>query len=179
MNDKFGWGRAGDPGVEEPAVPAPHPRLRCSPPSARISRTPPAASAAGPWQVLRHIILPLSMPGILIAVALVFIMTFGDFAITPIAGPIYPILARRAHVHEGADLSEWNLAACIGMVIMVASLAFRGRSSAHGAAAARGRRHDRRLAAAPGCGPAAPVARRLPGRAGGQSCCCCGRACRC
>src|SRR5262249_58850712 len=45
---------------------------------------------AGPLQLLRHIILPLSMPGILIAVALVFIITFGDFAITRIAGPIYP-----------------------------------------------------------------------------------------
>jgi putative spermidine/putrescine transport system permease protein len=81
---------------------------------------------AGPWQVLRHIILPLSMPGILIAVVLVFIMTFGDFAITRIAGPIYPTsLAVLMHT-KALTLSEWNLAACIGMVIMVASLTFVG-----------------------------------------------------
>jgi putative spermidine/putrescine transport system permease protein len=81
---------------------------------------------AGPWQVLRHIILPLSMPGILIAVVLVFIMTFGDFAITRIAGPVYPTsLAVLMHT-KALTLSEWNLAACIGMVIMVASLAFVG-----------------------------------------------------
>jgi putative spermidine/putrescine transport system permease protein len=82
-------GRAGDPGVEEPAVPAPRPRLRaCHHPHGYRGRRP--QPRAGPWQVLRHIILPLSMPGILIAVVLVFIMTFGDFAITRIAGPIYP-----------------------------------------------------------------------------------------
>jgi len=76
--------------------------------------------------VLRYIILPLSMPGILIAVVLVFIMTFGDFAITRIAGPIYPTsLAVLMHT-KALTLSEWNLAACIGMVIMVASLAFVG-----------------------------------------------------
>jgi ABC-type spermidine/putrescine transport system permease subunit I len=81
---------------------------------------------AGPWQVLRHIILPLSMPGILIAVVLVFIMTFGDFAITRIAGPIYPSsLAVLMHT-KALTLSEWNLAACIGMVIIVASLVFVG-----------------------------------------------------
>jgi putative spermidine/putrescine transport system permease protein len=79
---------------------------------------------AGPWQVLRHIILPLSMPGILIAVALVFIMTFGDFAITRIAGPIYPSsLAVLMHT-RALTLNEWNVAACIGMVIIVASLVF-------------------------------------------------------
>lgn len=79
---------------------------------------------AGPWQVLRHIVLPLSMPGILIAVALVFIMTFGDFAITRIAGPIYPSSLAVLMQTKAMTLNEWNVAACIGMVIIVASLVF-------------------------------------------------------
>jgi len=79
---------------------------------------------AGPWQVLRHIVLPLSMPGILIAVALVFIMTFGDFAITRVAGPIYPSSLAVLMQTKAMTLNEWNVAACIGMVIIVASLLF-------------------------------------------------------
>ena len=45
---------------------------------------------ANPFQVVLHILLPLSIPGILIAVVLVFILTFGDYAITKVAGPVYP-----------------------------------------------------------------------------------------
>ena len=45
---------------------------------------------ANPLQVVLHIVLPLSIPGILIAVVLVFILTFGDYAITKVAGPSIP-----------------------------------------------------------------------------------------
>jgi putative spermidine/putrescine transport system permease protein len=79
---------------------------------------------AGPWQVARHIILPLSMPGILVAVALVFILTFGDFAITRVAGPIYPSSLSVLMHTKALTLQEWDVAACIGVVIIVASLLF-------------------------------------------------------
>lgn len=76
------------------------------------------------WRVIWHVILPLSIPGLLIAVALVFIMTFGDFAITKIAGPVYPS-SLSVLMHTAAfTLGEWNKAACIGVVIIVASLLF-------------------------------------------------------
>jgi putative spermidine/putrescine transport system permease protein len=76
------------------------------------------------WRVIWHVILPLSIPGILIAVALVFIMTFGDFAITKIAGPVYPS-SLSVLMHTSAfTLGEWNKAACIGVVIIVTSLLF-------------------------------------------------------
>jgi putative spermidine/putrescine transport system permease protein len=76
------------------------------------------------WRVIWHVILPLSIPGILIAVALVFIMTFGDFAITKIAGPIYPS-SLSVLMHTSAfTLGEWNKAACIGVVIIITSLLF-------------------------------------------------------
>lgn len=77
---------------------------------------------AGPLGVVRHIILPLSMPGLLIAVALVFIMTFGDFAITRVAGPVYPNSLSVLMHTKALTLQEWEVAACIGVVIIVASL---------------------------------------------------------
>ena len=134
---------------------------------------------AGPWQVLRHIILPLSMPGILIAVVLVFIMTFGDFAITRIAGPIYPILARRAHAHEGADPERVEPGGLHRHGHHGRLARLRGRLRAHGARCCRGRRHDgaspcrARLRACRACRSASSWLRWR------QSCCCCGRACRC
>ncbi len=76
------------------------------------------------WRVIWHVILPLSIPGLLIAVALVFIMTFGDFAITKIAGPVYPSSLSVLMHTTAFTLSEWNKAACIGVVIIVASLLF-------------------------------------------------------
>lgn len=79
---------------------------------------------AGPFAVIRHIILPLSMPGIMISVALVFILTFGDFAITRVAGPIYPT-SLSVLMHTAAyTLHDWATAACIGVVIVVTSLVF-------------------------------------------------------
>jgi len=79
---------------------------------------------AGKLALLRHIILPLSIPGILVAVILVFIMTFGDYAITKVAGPVYPIsLSIRMHT-TATMFQEWNRAAGIGVIIIVVSLLF-------------------------------------------------------
>ena len=79
---------------------------------------------ASPLAVVRYVILPLSMPGILIAVALVFIMTFGDYAITRVAGPIYPNSLSVLMVTKAYTLHDWATAACVGVVIVVTSLVF-------------------------------------------------------
>ena len=79
---------------------------------------------ANPWQVVRYILLPMSMPGMLIAVVLVFIMTFGDYAITRIAGPVYPSSLSVLMYTKALTLQQWGAAACIGMVIIVTSLVF-------------------------------------------------------
>jgi putative spermidine/putrescine transport system permease protein len=79
---------------------------------------------ASPWRVILHIILPLSAPGILIAVVLVFILTFGDYAITRVAGPVYPSSLSVLMYTDAFTLQQWGIAACIGMVIIVASLGF-------------------------------------------------------
>jgi putative spermidine/putrescine transport system permease protein len=77
---------------------------------------------ANPLQVILHVLLPLSLPGILIAVVLVFIMTFGDYAITRVAGPVYPSSLSVLMYTKAFTLNEWGAAACIGVVIIFASL---------------------------------------------------------
>jgi putative spermidine/putrescine transport system permease protein len=79
---------------------------------------------ASPLRVIFHIVLPLSAPGILIAVVLVFILTFGDYAITRVAGPVYPSSLSVLMYTDAFTLQQWGIAACIGMVIIVASLGF-------------------------------------------------------
>jgi len=79
---------------------------------------------ASPLRVILHVTLPLSVPGILIAVVLVFILTFGDFAITRVAGPVYPSSLSVLMYTEAFTLQKWGPAACIGVVIVVASLLF-------------------------------------------------------
>jgi len=76
------------------------------------------------FAVVRHIILPLSMPGVLVAVILIFIKTFGDYAITKSAGPIYPT-SLSVNMHTTATMfREWNRAACIGVIIIATALVF-------------------------------------------------------
>ena len=79
---------------------------------------------ASPLRVILHIVLPLSVPGILIAVVLVFILTFGDFAITRVAGPVYPSSLSVLMYTDAFTLQKWGLAACIGMIVIVSSLGF-------------------------------------------------------
>ncbi|MBU2531990.1 MAG: ABC transporter permease [Alphaproteobacteria bacterium] len=79
---------------------------------------------AGRFEVFRHILLPLSMPGIMIAVVLVFIGAFGDFAINTIAGPTYPPPLAVLMVTSANLMQEWNFAACIGVLIMAVSIVF-------------------------------------------------------
>ncbi|MDR2258768.1 MAG: ABC transporter permease [Treponema sp.] len=79
---------------------------------------------AGKLKVVFYITIPLSIPGILVAVVLVFIMTFGDFAITKIAGPVYPNSMSVRMLTEAMVFQEWNKAAVMGVVIMITALIF-------------------------------------------------------
>jgi putative spermidine/putrescine transport system permease protein len=79
---------------------------------------------ANPLRVVLHVTLPLSIPGILIAVVLVFILTFGDFAITRVAGPVYPNSLSVLMYTKAFTLQQWGIAACIGVVIVATSLLF-------------------------------------------------------
>jgi putative spermidine/putrescine transport system permease protein len=74
--------------------------------------------------VFRHVIFPLSIPGALTGVILVFIGVFGDYAINIIAGPLYPpSLAIRMYLF-GKGFGEWGQAACIAIIIILGSIFF-------------------------------------------------------
>jgi putative spermidine/putrescine transport system permease protein len=77
---------------------------------------------AGRIALLRHVFIPLAMPGILVSMILMFIMAFGDYPITKIEGPVYPpSLAVRMYT-TAALYQEWNQAAVLGVVIIVTAL---------------------------------------------------------
>jgi putative spermidine/putrescine transport system permease protein len=79
---------------------------------------------AGSFAVFRHVLLPLSIPGAVTGVVLVFIGVFGDFAVNGIAGPVYPLsLSTRMYVLSHT-FGDWGQAGAIAIVIMVGSLVF-------------------------------------------------------
>lgn len=79
---------------------------------------------ANTFSVLRHIIFPLSLPSALVAVILVFIRTFNDFAISNTAGPLYPTSLANLMHKKAYMFNEWNTSACIGVMMMVTSIVF-------------------------------------------------------
>lgn len=79
---------------------------------------------ANRFSVLRHVIFPLSLPSALVAVILVFIQTFNDFAIAKTVGPLYPTSISNLMYLYAYTFSEWNTSACIGVMMMLTSVAF-------------------------------------------------------
>lgn len=79
---------------------------------------------AGPWAVFQHVLFPLSIPGVVTGVILVFIGVFGDYAINTVAGPLYPPSLSIRMYFFGHNFGEWGQAACIAIIIMVSSLLF-------------------------------------------------------
>ena len=79
---------------------------------------------AGPWQVFRDILFPLSIPGIVTGVVLVFIGIFGDYAINTVAGPRYPpSLAIRMYANARI-FNDWGQAACLALIIILSSMIY-------------------------------------------------------
>ena len=74
---------------------------------------------AGAWQRLRHVIIPLIMPGILRSSILVFAFTFGTFEVPYLLGQTYPavlpVLAYRNY-HD-VDLNARPEAMAMSIVI--------------------------------------------------------------
>ena len=79
---------------------------------------------AGPWAVFRDILFPLSIPGIVTGVVLVFIGIFGDYAINTVAGPKYPpSLAIRMYTNARV-FNDWGQAACLAVIIILSSMVY-------------------------------------------------------
>jgi putative spermidine/putrescine transport system permease protein len=78
---------------------------------------------AGSRAILFRIYIPLAMPGILVSMILMFIKAFGDFAITSVAGPIYPPSISQRMRNTATLFQEWDKAAVLGVVIILTTLA--------------------------------------------------------
>jgi mannopine transport system permease protein len=76
--------------------------------------------------VLRHIILPLSLPGVAAGMVLVFIISLGYF-ITPmlLGGPTTMMIATLI-TQQATKLLDWPLASAIATVLLVVTLAIVG-----------------------------------------------------
>ncbi len=79
---------------------------------------------AGPLSLFRHVTLPLTLPSAMVAVILVFVKVFNDFAISSTAGPTYPYSLANLMYTKAYMFQEWNQSACIGVVMMVTSVVF-------------------------------------------------------
>ncbi|MEN1761826.1 MULTISPECIES: ABC transporter permease [Anoxynatronum] len=77
---------------------------------------------ANRWQVARHVLIPLSMPGILVSVILVFIRAYGGFEIPKLAGPVYPI-ALPVLMHTSiTEMFDWDTGSVVGTVIIISAM---------------------------------------------------------
>jgi putative spermidine/putrescine transport system permease protein len=79
---------------------------------------------AGPLRLFAQITFPLTVPSALVAIILVFIGAFSDFAVTKAAGPLYPTTLSVLMHTTAYEFQEWNRAACMGVVMIVATMAF-------------------------------------------------------
>jgi ABC-type Fe3+ transport system permease subunit len=86
-----------------------------------------AATVAGAndWQVLRHIILPLIMPGILSGSVLTFMAAFGAFSIPLVAGGNYRPLT--VEIYTQIDVftpARWSAASAMAIIMATLQVAF-------------------------------------------------------
>jgi ABC-type Fe3+ transport system permease subunit len=85
-----------------------------------------AAEVAGAnrWQVLRHVVIPLIMPGILAGSVLTFMSAFGAFSIPLIAGGNYRPLA--VEIYKQIDLTpaRWSAASARAMIMALLQVIF-------------------------------------------------------
>jgi putative spermidine/putrescine transport system permease protein len=81
-----------------------------------------AASVAGAnrWQVLRHVVIPLIMPGILAGSVLTFMAAFGAFSIPLVAGGNYRPLA--VEIYRQIDFSPARWSAASARAVIMAAL---------------------------------------------------------
>lgn len=82
-------------------------------------------AGASPWQVLRHVVLPLIMPGILAGSVLTFMAAFGAFSIPLITGGSYRPLAVQIYKQiEVYTPARWEAASAMAVVMALLQLVF-------------------------------------------------------
>lgn len=85
-----------------------------------------AADVAGAsrWQVLRHVVIPLIMPGILAGSVLTFMAAFGAFSIPLIAGGNYRPLSVEIYRQIDFTPARWSAASAQAMIMAALQVIF-------------------------------------------------------
>jgi ABC-type Fe3+ transport system permease subunit len=82
-------------------------------------------SGASPWQVLRYVVLPLIMPGVLAGSVLTFMAAFGAFSIPLITGGSYrPLAVQIFKQIEVFTPGHWSAASAMAVVMALLQLVF-------------------------------------------------------
>jgi putative spermidine/putrescine transport system permease protein len=81
-------------------------------------------SGANRWQVLRHVVIPLIMPGILAGSVLTFMSAFGAFSIPLIAGGNYRPLSVEIYRQIDFTPARWSAASARAMIMAALQVAF-------------------------------------------------------
>ena len=92
---------------------------------------------AGRWHTFRRIILPLSMPGVISGIIMVFIPSISEFAIADILGGSKILLIGNVIEQEFSLSNNWNLGSGLSIVLMISifiSMAVMNKNDADGEA---------------------------------------------
>lgn len=73
---------------------------------------------ANAFVVLTRVIVPITIPSAFMAMIMVFIGVFNDFAISSTAGPIYPTSLSTLMRVYAFQYYDWNTAACVGVLAL-------------------------------------------------------------
>ncbi|CDG18425.1 ABC transporter permease [Xenorhabdus doucetiae] len=74
---------------------------------------------ASRWRRFTHVVVPLTLPAVQVALILVFIGALGDFAFFSVAGPRNTYSLARLMQATAMEYGEWNNAAVIAAIMMV------------------------------------------------------------
>lgn len=74
---------------------------------------------ANSWQVFRYVVVPLCVPGISAAALLVFIDSFGTYAIPSLIGPAFPRAISVMMTTEALLRANWGVASALGVVMII------------------------------------------------------------
>ena len=81
-------------------------------------------SGANRWQVLRHVVIPLIMPGILAGSVLTFMAAFGAFSIPLIAGGNHRPLSVEIYKQINLTPARWSAASARAMIMAALQVIF-------------------------------------------------------
>src|SRR4029078_4032168 len=77
---------------------------------------------ASAWRTFRHVIWPLSRPGVAIGFGIGFVLTFGDYVTPAMVGGLKGTMLGSIVLQEFGTADNWPMGAAIGVTIVAAGL---------------------------------------------------------